>query len=149
MLFYSASAAGFYDAEIHGDMIPDDAVAITDQDHADLLAGQSAGLVITFDVEGKPVLAARPVPSEADQLAAERAQMICSRFQARAALHLAGMLPAAETAVAAEGPIVRIAWADAAQFRRDSPSIASLAAKLGLTDVQVDDLFRSGMQITA
>ena len=72
-----------------------------------------------------------------------------SRFQARAALHLAGLLTAAEAAVASAGPMVQIAWADAQEFRRDSPTIATLAASIGLTEAQIDDLFREAAQITA
>lgn len=66
-----------------------------------------------------------------------------SRFQARAALHLSGHLVAAEAAVAAStDPLVQMAWDEAIEFRRTSPTIVSLAAAIGLTDQQVDDLFR-------
>lgn len=79
----------------------------------------------------------------------ERSGMRCSRFQARAALHDAGLLEQAETAVQEAGGRTQIAWADATEFRRDSPTIASIADAMGLTDEQVDDLFRSAMGITA
>lgn len=88
-------------------------------------------------------------PDAADLLAAERATMRCSRFQARAALHLAGLLDDTEAAVAAADPLVRIAWADAQEFRRDSPTIAALAGVLGLDDEDIDALFRTAMTITA
>ena len=42
-MFYLKSTGGFYDAEIHGDAIPADAVEITRDEHAALLAGQSTG----------------------------------------------------------------------------------------------------------
>lgn len=74
---------------------------------------------------------------------------VVSRFQARAALHLAGLLEAAEAAVASAGPMAQIAWADAQEFRRDSPTIAALAASIGLTEAQIDDLFREAAQISA
>jgi hypothetical protein len=88
-------------------------------------------------------------PTEAEQLASERAAMVCSRFQAKAALHLAGLLDTIEAVVASADPVAQIAWADAAEFRRNSPTIADLAAGAGLTDAQIDDLFRVAATITA
>lgn len=55
-MYYSKSTGGFYLPEIHGDNIPDDAVEITSEEHAALLAGQSSGKVITADASGAPVL---------------------------------------------------------------------------------------------
>ena len=73
-----------------------------------------------------------------------------SRFQARAALHIAGLLDDVEAAVAAApDPLVRIAWADAQSFERSSPTIATLAAAIGLSDTQVDDLFIAAAKIRA
>lgn len=72
-----------------------------------------------------------------------------SRFQARAALHLAGLLDDAEAAVAAADRLTQLAWEDARDFRRDSPTIAALAGVLGLDDQAVDDLFRQAATITA
>lgn len=73
-----------------------------------------------------------------------------SRFQARAALHVAGLLDAVEAAVAAApDPLVQIAWADAQSFERSSPTIATLAAAIGLSDTQVDDLFIAAAKIRA
>lgn len=85
----------------------------------------------------------------AEALAAERESMVCSRFQAKAALHLAGLLPAVETAIAQADPVTQLAWAEAVEYQRNSPTILALAAALELTDEQVDDLFRTAMQITA
>lgn len=62
-MFYSKSTGGFYDTEIHGDAIPADAVEITVDEHAALLAGQAYGKVITADANGAPVLTDRaPTP---------------------------------------------------------------------------------------
>lgn len=82
-------------------------------------------------------------------LAAWRASAKVSRFQARAALHLAGLLPAVEAAIAQADPVAQIAWADAVEFRRSSPTIAALATALGLSDEQVDGLFQSAAEIVA
>lgn len=59
-MFYSKSTGGFYDAEIHGDTIPNDGVEITTEQHATLFEGQSAGKVITADANGYPVLVDPP-----------------------------------------------------------------------------------------
>ena len=43
-MFYSKSTGGFYSRAIHGDNIPADAVEITDEEHRELLEGQSRGV---------------------------------------------------------------------------------------------------------
>ncbi|OAM30370.1 hypothetical protein A7P96_07120 [Eikenella sp. NML03-A-027] len=58
-LYYSQSNGGFYDDQIHS-RLPEDAVAISPEQHAELLAGQSNGQVIMPGKDGKPVLAERP-----------------------------------------------------------------------------------------
>lgn len=88
-------------------------------------------------------------PDPAEALAAERAGMVCSRFQAKAALHLAGLLPQVEVEIAAADPMTQLAWLEAVEYRRNSPTILALAAALDLSDEQVDDLFRAAMQIEA
>ena len=55
-IFYSKSTGGFYDNQIHT-ALPEDAVEITAEYHAALLAGQSSGQVIMPGKDGKPVLA--------------------------------------------------------------------------------------------
>ena len=55
-LYYSQSSGGFYDSDIHT-RLPEDAVAISPEQHAALLAGQSGGQVIMPGKDGKPVLA--------------------------------------------------------------------------------------------
>ena len=82
-------------------------------------------------------------------LEAERAAMAVSRFQAMASLLDAGLLSQVNTALADAGPLAQLAWAEATEFRRNSPTIAGLASGLGLTDTQVDDLFRAAALITA
>ena len=65
MHYYSKSTGGFYDSTIHTTW-PEDAVWITDEQHAELLAGQSSGQVIMPDKDGKPVLASK-APSHLHQ----------------------------------------------------------------------------------
>ena len=67
-LFFSATAGGFFDDAIHSaEQIPDDAVAITAEDHAALMAAQAAGRQIIADSSGRPA-AADPPPPDADHL---------------------------------------------------------------------------------
>ena len=65
MHYYSKSTGGFYDSTIHTTW-PEDAVWITDEQHAALLAGQSSGQVIMPGEDGKPVLASK-APSHLHQ----------------------------------------------------------------------------------
>lgn len=72
-----------------------------------------------------------------------------SAFQARAALLSNGLLDDVEAAVAAADRLTRTAWEYAQAFERSSPTIATLAAALGLSDEQLDELFRAAAKITA
>lgn len=148
MIYYAASTRGFYRSDIHASgSIPLDAIEVTAEQYADLMVGQMSGRAIVADETGAPVLA--PEPTAAELLASRRATMVVSRFQARAALLEADLLDAANAAVAAADPIVQLAWADAQEFQRASPTIAALGAALGLTDAQIDELFESAAGITA
>lgn len=62
-MYYSANTGGFYDAAIHGKNIPADAVEISADEHAALLAAQSSGKVIQADKDGKPVAVDPPKPT--------------------------------------------------------------------------------------
>lgn len=86
---------------------------------------------------------------EAQALEAERARMVCSKFQAKAALHNAGLLASANEAVSGADVLTQIAWADAIEFRRSSPAINAIGAAIGLSGQQIDDLFRAAMLIEA
>jgi len=91
----------------------------------------------------------RQPPTPEEVLAAERATMRVSRFQARAAMLQSGLLDAAEAIVAAADPLTRLAWADAVEWRRSSPTVARLADALDLSPEEVDDLFRAAALIEA
>lgn len=64
-IHYSTTNNAFYDSTIHSRM-PEDAVAISPDQHAALLAGQSQGQVIMPGKDGKPVLT-EPAPSHLHQ----------------------------------------------------------------------------------
>lgn len=74
---------------------------------------------------------------------------VVTRFQARAALHLAGLLTTVEALMTdpQTDMLARLAWQDAQEFRRQSPTVLSMAATLGLTDAQLDALFTTAAGI--
>ncbi len=74
---------------------------------------------------------------------------VVSRFQARAALHIAGLLPQVETAIAAADPLVQMAWVDAQEFQRGSPALAAVAVAIGLSESELDELFITASGIVA
>lgn len=59
---------GFYDDEWHGDAIPSDAIAISDEQHQWLLAGQATGKRMKVDADGAHALVDRAPPTD-DELA--------------------------------------------------------------------------------
>lgn len=74
-----------------------------------------------------------------------------SRFKARAALLNAGLLDQVETLMsAADTPaLAKLAWTDATEFERASPTVATMGAALGLDDAALDALFIAAAKITA
>lgn len=62
-LFFSARTIGFYDDTIH-EVMPDDVVRITEEEHAALMAAQSAGKVIAAKRNGTPEAIEPPSPTE-------------------------------------------------------------------------------------
>ncbi|MFJ4193943.1 phage tail assembly chaperone [Pseudomonas sp. NPDC089534] len=71
MIFFSASERGFYDDTINSE-IPDDGIEVSDERRREILTGQSAGMVVTADEFGGPILVDRPPPSAEALAAAER-----------------------------------------------------------------------------
>lgn len=70
-------------------------------------------------------------------------------FQAKAALELAGLLTSVEAAIALAPKLAQLAWENATEFRRNSPTVLMLAQQLELTDEQLDSLFLTASGITA
>lgn len=81
-MFFSKSTCGFYARDIHGANIPADAVEITTDEHAALLAGQSAGKIISADASGAPVLQDPPPPTT---------EQIIAQYEAALDAHLDGV----------------------------------------------------------
>ncbi len=66
---YSKSAAGFFDDDLH-EVMPADAVVITDAVYSALLADQAQGLIIQAGADGVPVAVEPPPPTLAQLVAA-------------------------------------------------------------------------------
>ena len=66
-------------------------------------------------------------------------------LQARRALLAAGKLDAVNAAVAAGDQETRLAWEFSASVERNSQFVAALAAAIGLSDAEVDNLFRAAV----
>lgn len=108
-MLYSAATRGFYSREIHGDAIPADAVEITNDEHAALLAGQAEGKRIVPGPDGVPELRDPEPPTQGEIAASARAR--------RAALLAASdwtQLPDVPAAT-------RAAWKPYRQALRDVP----------------------------
>lgn len=154
-IVYQTDAEGFFTGPVQADpsplepgvwLIPGGCV---DVEPPALSEGQRAqwanGAWVVIDPPPEPEPEPEPTPEEL--LAAERAQMRCSPLQGRLALAAAGLLPQVETAVAAADQTTQVAWEYAVEWKRTSPMISTMAAAVGMTETQIDDLFRSAMQI--
>lgn len=76
-MLYAKSTGGFYDVEINGISIPEDVTSESEWEysHAELIAGQSSGKVITSDENGYPILIDPPAATAEQiwpQIKAER-----------------------------------------------------------------------------
>ncbi|GHG35591.1 hypothetical protein [Paracoccus aerius] len=123
-MHFNAKTGGFYSAAIH--TIPKGSKEISDTLYKELLAGQERGGRIVAGKDGMPYLEERPIPNANALLEIERDGMAVSRFQARAALHLNGLLEAAETAVKKADPLVQLAWTDTIEWRRNSEMVKAI-----------------------
>ena len=74
-----------------------------------------------------------------------------TRFQAKAALLGAGLLEQVEEymALPSTPTVTKLAWTETQDFERASPTVAGLAALLGLNSEQVDALFITASGISA
>ena len=142
-MFYAKSTGGFYDAAIHGGNIPSDAVEITSDYRWELISGQSEGKIISSDESGYPILIDIPVVVVIPQ--------VVSRFQGRAALANAGHFTTVNNYMSSfpVDNLQRLAWEDAQEFRRNSPTVAAMQTLLNLSDAEIDDLFIEAATIEA
>ena len=67
--------------------------------------------------------------------------------QARLALLSAGLLDDVEMVITAAGREAQLEWEYAAVVDRSNPAVAAVQQQQGLTDVQIDDLFREAVKL--
>lgn len=74
-----------------------------------------------------------------------------TRFQALAVLAAGGYLDTVRTYINTLDPnnVQRLAFENATDWERTSPTVNALAQMLGLSDAQVDDLFIAAAQVSA
>jgi hypothetical protein len=74
-----------------------------------------------------------------------------TRFQALAVLAAGGYLDTVRTYINTldQNNVQRLAWENAADWERTSPTLNALATMLGLTETEVDDLFVAASQVSA
>ena len=141
MKYYSKTTGGFYSKEIHGNNISADAVEITDEYHAELLEGQSAGRIIAADKNGYPVLTER-LPPTLEEL---RSTMVLTSAQARSKLASLGLLANIEAMISALpiDNLTQIYWYYATEFKRNDAILSAFCTdKLGMSPEQIDMLFQ-------
>lgn len=131
-MLYSASAGGFYSRDIHGENIPDDAVHITAEEHADLLAGQAIGQIIAPAADGRPSLQVPP-------LAAHTTESLCEEVDTAA--DAARRAVAGDPLRAVEYDRARLAAEQfaAANYQGDVPAMVAAWAINGRTPQQAAD----------
>lgn len=141
MIYFSKQTNGFYESGVNFN-IPPDAVEVTAAQRKAVIDAQAQGKIIKGDANGRPVAQDPPAP-------VPYVPYTVTPFQAKAAIYAAGLLPAVEAAIASAPKVAQLAWSDATEFTRDSPTIATMAAALGLTSAQVDALFVAAAAIEA
>jgi hypothetical protein len=74
-----------------------------------------------------------------------------TRFQALAVLAAGGYLPTIRTYIATldQNNVQRLAWENAADWERSSPTLNALATMLNLTSTEVDALFVAAAKVSA
>ena len=67
--------------------------------------------------------------------------------QARLALLSAGLLDDVEAVISAAGRVAQLEWEYAAVVDRSNPAVAAVQQQQGITDAQIDDMFREAAKL--
>lgn len=138
-MHFSKSTGGFYRSEIHGENMPADAVSISDDVYLQMLNGQAQMKSIVGNSIGKPVLKDYLAPPVV---------LTCTAYQIRQALSQLGIRAAVEAAISAGSQELIDAWEYAAEFRRDNPKIAEMAAALNKSSAEIDAIFKLAVTLS-
>jgi hypothetical protein len=91
-----------------------------------------------------PVLISTPAP---DIILSVLSVPEITSFQAKAALAQMNLLNDVEAYIADADTLTQLRWQEASSFRRDNPTLITVATALNLTETQVDTLFEIGADI--
>lgn len=138
-MFYSATTKGFYDVNIHGDNIPDGAVEITEERHAELLDGQSNGQQIVPDENGYPILI---TPEDVPYI-----PRAVSMRQARLQLLALNSYSTVNNAIATMPEAAQIEWEYATDVPRENPLVPAMAQLLGWSEADTDLYFTEAAKL--
>lgn len=118
--------------------IPETAIAISQEVYDDFLANQGRR---KWDAEAKTFVAFEPPPPPEPPMAPLSAR------QFRLGLHANGLLSSVQGSIDAldepDKTAAQIEWEYATQIERDHPLVQNLSAQLGLTDEQIDAMWRA------
>ena len=134
----------------------DRAVELTDEQAATVSASESPMFLVDGELQSrKEFFESQLSPEQRAALEAAKnaVPQSMTAWQARAILEMEGLLTQVESAIAGldEGPvkiIIKSAWENNAEFKRDSLAIEGISKSIGLTSEQVDELFRKGAALT-
>jgi hypothetical protein len=134
----------------------DGAVEITDKQAVTVNSSESPLYLIDGELKSEQeFVESRLSPEQlaAFQAAKNSVPQSMTAWQARAILEMEGLLTQVESAIAEldEGPvkiIIKSAWENNADFKRDSLAIEGISKSIGLTSEQVDELFIKGASLT-
>ena len=140
LIQYSPGEQTFYQPDWKYSVLPGDLIPVAEVEYMKAMS-RPAGY--GFAVSEAGVVELLPPPPAPLQ----RSPTSVSPAQARLALLGAGLLDQVEAIVAAADVPTQIAWRNASVIERNSPTVAALAAALGLTDAQLDDLFTTAAGI--
>jgi len=133
----------------------DNAVEITDEQTATFNSSELPVFLVDGELktlEEVKLEAMSPEKRAAYEAAQNAVPQEIANWRARAVLEVEGLLPQVDTLVDAltgpEGVAVKAAWQNGASLTRNGATVQAIAAQLGLTDEQVDNLFRKGASLT-
>jgi len=94
-------------------------------------------------------IAPKPERDPIEELQESREGTQVTAFQAKAMLLQAGYWEDVSAHLADADPVTQLAWETAQEFERLSPTILELAGALGISDTELDDLFKFAATIKA
>lgn len=139
-MLYAASTGGFYLPEIHGDAIPPDAVEISAEDHAALMAANGMGKVIVAGPGGVPIAIDPPPAPQMVPASVTRTQGLLALLLGAGITEQAIRDKISLITDPTEREVTRLRF-EAARWERASAFIAWGATEFALSAEQVDDLF--------